>query len=165
MRPWLAVTPPLPGSMIPAGGQDWNQAQVVRGVDGDTVRLLRRRVTATEVERDDQGALVCTDYRVRVLEDDVAEFPGGLAGRLINLDTPELHSKDLAERAQARLAADDLAAWCQLVGDRLRVVVYDTGGGFDRMLVDLYWIDAAGDHHSATEHMLLGGWPPYVRGA
>lgn len=163
MRPWLAVGPPLPD--VPLGGQDWNQAAVVREVDGDTVRLLRRRVTFRVAgEPDDQGQLVCTDYLVRVLEDDLAEFPGGIAGRLVTLDTPELHAKDPAERAAAKEAAADLTHWCEMNAGELRCITYDTGGGFDRLLVDLYVLEADGTRYSASEWMLERGWPPYVRG-
>lgn len=164
MRPWLAVTPPLPAESIPLGGQDWNQADVLRQVDGDTVRLRRRRVVVVSEERDDQGPMTCTDYRVRVLEDDATDFLGGLAGRLTNLDTPELHSKDPAEREQARAAADDLWSWCVDHLDGLRCLSYDQGGGFDRLLVDLYVIGPDGTRSSASEWMLRRGWLPYVRG-
>lgn len=158
MRPWLAVAPPLDPAAIPLGGQDWNQAEVLREVDGDTERLLRRRVIVLSEERDDQGPLVCTDVRVRVLEDDVTDFPTGLAGRLVNLDTPEKKDEGYAE------ATRDLDAFNELAGDRLRVITYDQGGGFDRLLVDPYYLDAAGVRHTATEWMLRRGWPIYRKG-
>jgi hypothetical protein len=150
VRPWLAVTPLLPD--VPLAGQDWNQAEVLREVDGDTARLRRRRVVVRGEDRDDLGPLVLTDVRVRLLEDDA------LAGRLVNLDTPESHEPGYAA------ATADLAQYVTAAGDRLRCVTYDQGGGFDRLLVDLYFIDAAGRRVTASECMMVRGWLPYVRG-
>jgi endonuclease YncB( thermonuclease family) len=162
VRSWLAADPPLTDDAIPFGGTDHNQAEVLRGVDGDTVRLHRRRTVAELESSDDLGSLVYSNWRVRVAEDDVLDLPDGLAARLVNLDTPELRSKDPDERARAKVAAADLWAWCRHVGDRLRCITYDQGGGFDRLLVDLYWIGGDGVAQSATEHMLSLGWSPYL---
>lgn len=161
MRSWLAADPPLDDDAIPFGGTDWNQAAVARAVDGDTVRLHRRRVTAEQVSSDDVGALVCSDWRVRVVEDDVLELPGGIAARLVNLDTPERGQPGYRE------ATADLLEWCADHAGEVRCVTYDTGGGFDRLLVDLYVLADLyeGQRSSASEFMLRRGWAPYVEGA
>ena len=145
--------PHPPASDVPAGGTDWNRVAVARVVDGDTVRLHRQRATAELLHRDDLGLLTVSEWRLRVVEDD--DRVAGVAARLVNLDTPE--------RGQPghREAADDLAAWCAEHAGVIRCVTYDTGGGFDRLLVDLY-VMGAGGRESATEHMLRRGWAPYV---
>jgi endonuclease YncB( thermonuclease family) len=163
--PWLAVAPPVPDDAIPLGGRDWNRVRVVRDTDGDTVRILRERITARLVEDEESGDHGRRQrWQVDVDMDDVEEVPGGLAGRLISLDTPELHSKDPDERAHAREAADDMTMFVRLNAGRLRCVTYDQGGGFDRLLIDLYVLDDDGTRHTASEWMLGRGWLPYVRG-
>lgn len=158
MRAWLAVAPPLSDDQVPLRGRDWNQAEVIREVDGDTARLLRRRVDAVLEETTDLGPLVMRDWRVREVEDDVTDFPGGLPGRLVNLDTPESGQPGYRE------AAADLAHFCDMNAGDLRCITYDQGGGFDRLLIDLYVIEAGYGRYTATEWMLERGWPPYLKG-
>lgn len=167
MQPPTYVPPPLPEALIPLDGTDWNHVEVLRGVDGDTVRLLRAQLTWTLDEECEIGdTLRLTNWRLRVVQDDAAELPKGLAGRLVNLDTPELHSSDPDERRRAKVAAADLAAWVQSYRTQLRCITYDGGGGFDRLLVDLYVLADDGQTvlDSASQHMLRLGWLPYVRG-
>jgi endonuclease YncB( thermonuclease family) len=157
LPPWLAVAPPLPADLLPAGGTDWNQCAVARAVDGDTARVLRRRVTAKVAHHDDIGGLLLQEWAVHIVEDDGDDLPGGLAGRLITLDTPERGQDGYA------LARADLEAFVELAGGGLRCFTYDRGGGFDRLLIDLYYVRADGTRHTATEWMLARGWKPYVR--
>jgi hypothetical protein len=161
VRPWVSAGPPMPKGVVPLGGTDYNQAEVLRAVDGDSARLHRRRFTVEEVHSEDLGALISSEFRVRVWEDDVLELPDGAASRLVNLNTPELNSSDPAERERARKATADLAAFIDAAGDGLRCVTYDEGGGFDRLLVDLY-VDVEGGRATATEWMLSLGWSPYL---
>lgn len=165
--PPLYVPPPLPSELVPLDGTDWNHVDPVRGTDGDTVRIHRAQLTWTLDEECEIGdALRLEQWRLRVVRDDANELPGGLAGRLVTLDTPELHSKDPAERAEAKRAAAMVWGWVQEHRDRLRCITYDTGGGFDRLLVDLYVLaeDGLTVEDSASQFMLRNGWLPYVRG-
>ena len=162
----LTVTPLLPEESLVAQGTDWNLCELVRAVDGDTARIRRAQLTWRRTRDDEVGdSLRCERWIVDVIRDDVEELPDGLAGRLVNLDTPERGEPGYRE------AAADLAAWCARAGHRLRCITYDQGGGFDRMLVDLYVIgeDGFAIAETASQWMLTqgnggAGWPPYVRG-
>jgi endonuclease YncB( thermonuclease family) len=126
-------------------GTDWTVERVVRVVDGDTVRLVRSRTT-------DLGDL---ELIARDRHDD------GVSVRLVNLDTPERRAGQLEQWGRAR---DDLAFWlCDLPRTPpLRVITYP-GGGFDRLLGDIYVEGDIGN--TATQHMLRDrGWSPYMRG-
>lgn len=167
MEPPAYVPPPLPEALIPLDGTDWNRVVPVRDTDGDTVRIFREQLTWKMVDECAIGdSQRLEDWRLRRLRDDPVHLPSGVAGRLINLDTPELHSKVPAEREQARQAATQLWAWIVGQGDRLRCITYDSGGGFDRLLIDLYVLSADGTtvEDSASQFMLRQGWLPYVRG-
>lgn len=156
--PPLYVPPPLPPELVPLDGTDWNRCVPIRTVDGDTQRILRQQLTWTLVEECEIGdSLLLEEWKLRVVRDDETELDDGLAGRLVNLDTPE-RGQDGYLRAR-----DDLWLWVQLHRDRLRCVTYDAGGGFDRLLVDLYVLAEDGVHveDSATQHMLRCGWPIY----
>ena len=162
----LTVTPLLPEDSLAAGGTDWNRCVVQRTVDGDTVRLLRFQYEWKRTQdREIAGALRAERWWVDVVRDDETELPGGLAGRLVNLDTPERGDP------LYKVAASELADWCERAGDRLRCITYDQGGGFDRLLVDLYVLaeDGVTIAETATQWMLTAGrggegWAPYVRG-
>lgn len=125
--------------MTPPVGTDWAVERLVRIIDGDTVRIVRRR--STELD-----GLVLDVYDAG---------PDGVPIRLVNLDTPE---RGHADYQQARA---DLVNWLDDHPD-LRVRTYP-GGGFDRLLGDIY-VD--GDiSNTATQHMLRDrGWSPYIRG-
>lgn len=161
------VPPPLPAELIPLNGTDWNKVTPVRDTDGDTVRIRRAQLTWSLADECEIGdSLVMQDWRLRFVTDDPEELPNGIAARLVTLDTPELHSKDPAERELAQLAAQQLWGWVTAHADRLRCITYDSGGGFDRILVDLYVLAADGRtvEDSASQYMLRQGWAPYVRG-
>lgn len=126
-------------------GTDWQVERVVRVVDGDTVRLIRSRV----VNATDDFEVIFRDRR----ED-------GVSVRLVNLDTPERGQEGYTQ------AGLDLARWLSespLYYRRdLRVITYP-GGGFDRLLGDIYVEGRIGE--TATKHMIIDkGWPPYVKG-
>lgn len=126
-------------------GTEWQVERIVRVVDGDTVRLIRRRTT-------DLGDL---ELIARDRHDD------GVSVRLINLDTPERGRTGYAD------ALWDLHGWLTSVNadgtlPNLRVITYP-GGGFDRLLGDIYVEGDIGN--TASQHMLRDrGWAPYVRG-
>lgn len=125
-------------------GTDWAVARVVRVVDGDTVRLIRKRTTHLDgltLDVYDSG-------------DD------GVSVRLVNLDTPERGQDGYTE------AADDLRHWIGRwrsgLPAKFRVITYP-GGGFDRLLGDIYVEGDIGN--TATQWMLRDkGWKPYVKG-
>jgi len=159
--PPINVPPVLPAELLPLGGTDWNRVIPVRGVDGDTVRIRREQLAWTLLEECELGdTLVLQEWKLRVVADDPLEVPRGLAARLVNLDTPERGEPGYAE------AGADLWAWLMEWAQQLRCVTYDTGGGFDRVLVDIYVLAADGRTvaDSATQHMLREGWAPYVPG-
>ncbi len=155
----LTLAPLLPEESLSTGGADWNLCSIVRVVDGDTVRLYRSQLTwRRTVDEEVGGSLRRERWVVEVIRDDVDELPGGLAGRLVNLNTPERGKPGFAE------ATAELAGWCQRHAGRLRCITYDRGGGFDRLLTDVYVLaeDGATVADSASQHMLRAGWPPYV---
>lgn len=159
MEPPAYVPPPLPDELIPLDGTDWNRILPVRSTDGDTVRILREQLTWRLVEECELGDTQrLEDWRLRRLRDDPVELPSGLAGRVVNLDTPE--------RGQPRYreAGDQAWGWVLAHADRLRCITYDTGGGFDRILVDLYVLGPDGRtvQDSLSQYMLRQGWSPYV---
>lgn len=160
--PPLNVPPVLPADLVPLDGADWNRVVAVRDVDGDTVRILRQQLSWELVETCELGdSLRLTDWKLRVTEDDPDELAGGIAARLVNLDTPERGQPGYKE------AGRDLWGWVERNCERLRCVTYDTAGGFDRILVDLYVLAADGRtvEDSASQHMLRNGWMPYKRGS
>lgn len=130
---WLDTHPVKPA---PAG-TDWHIDRLVKVTDGDTVRVTRSRtldvIDGIEISAHDTH---------------------GVAIRLVNLDTPERGQPGYLE------ARGDLVAWLMLWGDALRVITYP-GGGFDRLLGDIY---VGNDpSHTATQYMLRDrGWPAYV---
>jgi endonuclease YncB( thermonuclease family) len=167
ITPPAIVPPPLPAELLPLGGTDWNKVDPVRDTDGDTVRIRRAQITWELAEECEVGdSLIMQNWRLRFITDDPEELPNGLAARLVTLDTPELHSKDPAEREQAQLAAHQLWGWITEHAEKLRCITYDTGGGFDRILVDLYVLaeDGRTFADSASQFMLRQGWAPYVKG-
>lgn len=127
-------------------GTHWTVDRVTKVVDGDTVRVHRSRKLAYL----DGIEILARD----ATPDGV--IPYGVPVRLVNLDTPE---RGEAGYEQAR---EDLREWLMENLPVLRVITYP-GGGFDRLLGDIY---VAGDiGNTATQHMLRDkGWPPYVRG-
>lgn len=105
--------------------------------DGDTCWPMRSRIDRLGDKR----------YRVADLEP--------VSVRLVWLDSPERGQPGWAQ------ARDDLTAWLDaaLAMGCLRVLIYDGGAGWDRLLGD--FINAAGE--SASVHMMTEkGWPPYV---
>ena len=160
--PPLNVPPTLPPNLLPLDGTDWNRVHAVRAVDGDTVRILRQQLSWDLRESCEIGdSLRMTHWELRVVEDDPEELAGGISARLVNLDTPE-RGQDGYD-----VAADDLWLWIERNCDRLRCITYDAGGGFDRVLIDLYVLaeDGRTVEDSASQHMLREGWSPYVKGA
>ncbi len=153
------VAPLLPEELLPVNGSDWNVCEPVRTTDGDTQRIIRAQVRWTlNTHSKVATGLIRESWSVEVIKDNKDHFPRGLAGRLINIDTPE-RGDDGYETASR-----DLEQFCAIYRDRLRCVVYDTGGGFDRLLIDLYVLDADGKTilTSASQHMLRLGWQPYL---
>jgi endonuclease YncB( thermonuclease family) len=119
-------------------GETWQVERVSRAVDGDTVRLVRRRVARL-------------DSLEQITRD---AHPDGASVRLVWLDTPERGHIDY------RKATADLTAWIADAQQRgpLTVICYDGGAGWDRLLGDL--LDA--DGRSASQHMMIEcGWPAY----
>lgn len=163
--PPINVPPPLAPALLPPDGTDWNRVIPVRGTDGDTVRIRRQQLEWKLLNTCEIGdSLQLTEWKLRVVEDDEEELPGGLAARLVNLDTPELRSSDPVERERAKRAAMQVWAWVLAHADELRCITYDKAGGFDRMLVDLYVLSADGRtvEDSASQYMLRQGWDPYL---
>lgn len=139
-------------------GTDWAVVDVSRVVDGDTVRLFRRRVLEGPWMRSSDGLRARQAF---CLEDDPEQVRDGVAVRLINLDTPERGEPGHRE------ARDDVATWLLAHDGRLRVETWP-GGGFDRLLGDIYMADDRGQ--TLSQHMLRDGnggqgWDPYVRGS
>lgn len=119
-------------------GTEWDVWEVVSVTDGDTVRLVRSR----EAQLGDDW------FRLT----DVASKPV----RLVWVNTPERGQPGYRE------AAADLESWLLSRSGDLRVVCYDGGAGWDRLLGDL--IDE--DGNSASQWLMVDrGWPPYVGGA
>jgi endonuclease YncB( thermonuclease family) len=138
-------------------GTDWQVTAVAKVTDGDTVRLFRRKVY-------EQGPYPSSDgMRARQIvyfEDDPEQSPNGVAIRLITLDTPERGQPGYAE------AREDVARWLLAHEGRLRVETWP-GGGFDRLLGDVY---VEGDRSNTLSQFMLRdanhglGWDPYVAG-
>jgi endonuclease YncB( thermonuclease family) len=117
-------------------GTEWQVEDYIRAVDGDTVRLVRRRTV-----------------RYDGLEQTTRDAdPAGVSIRLVWVDTPERGHVDY-KRATA-----DLKRWVMDREDAgLRVFCYESAG-WDRLLGDL--LDA--DGNSASQHLMIDkGWPPY----
>lgn len=159
--PPINVPPPLPPTLLPLNGTDWNRVIPVRGTDGDTVRIRRQQLEWELLTTCEVGdTLRMTEWKLRVVEDDEEELPNGVAGRLVNLDTPERGEPGYKEAAQT------VWAWVLAHADDLRCITYDGGGGFDRILIDLYVLSADGRtvEDSASQYMLRQGWAPYLAG-
>ena len=163
-RPAWVTVEPLLDAQLPLNGSDWNLVIPHRAVDGDTHRLWRTQVTwELESERRAMRGTLTAKWQVQVIYDDPAKVPDGESCRLINLDTPE--KKDTVPY---RLATAEAWAWITGHADRLRCVSYYTGGGFDRLLVDLYVLGLDGViEETLTDWMLRHGnngqgWAPYV---
>lgn len=118
-------------------GVEWQVEDYIRAVDGDTVRLIRRRV-----------------HRFDGLEQITRDAdPAGQSVRLVWVDTPERGQPGYAQ------ATADLEAWIDAAEARgpLRVVCYESAG-WDRVLGDL--LDS--DGRSASQWLMIErGWPPY----
>lgn len=129
-----------------AEGTHWTVERVTRVIDGDTVRIQRTR---------NLGYLDGIEIIARDATPD-GVTPYGVSVRLINLDTPERGQPGYDQ------AREDLRNWLLINLPLLRVITYP-GGGFDRLLGDIY---VAGDiGNTATQYMLRDRqWPPYVRG-
>lgn len=126
----------------PPPGTDWAITTITKVTDGDSLRCFRRRTTTLA-----DG-----------LQQDVYDT-SSVAIRLITLDTPE--------RGQAGYtdARDDVLWWLSKHPD-VRIETWQ-GGGFDRLLGDVY--DAADRTMTLSQWMLRygnngQGWLPYVRG-
>ncbi len=124
-------------------GTDWAVDAVARIVDGDTIRVVRSRVLG---QTDDQLVVARDRHR------------NGMAIRLVTLDTPERGEPGYVE------ARDDVARWLLEHAGRLRIETWP-GGGFDRLLGDVY---VAGDRADTLSQWMLRygngglGWDPYV---
>ena len=163
-RPAWAAVAPLLTADLPGNGSDWNLVTPHRAVDGDTHRLWRTQVSwQLDSERQGLPGLLTARWAVRVVYDDPEELPDGESCRLINLDTPEKK-----EGLPYRLATAEAWAWITGHADQLRCISYDTGGGFDRLLVNLYVLGPDGTiGDTLTDWMLKygnngRGWAPYV---
>jgi endonuclease YncB( thermonuclease family) len=123
-------------------GTEWVVDRVTSVTDGDTVRLVRCRVTELDGRR-----YLLSDW----------DIVNGVPIRLVWVDTPERGHHPGWENARA-----DLKTWISQHSpddDRpLRVICYESAG-WDRLLGDL--LDA--DGNSASQWMMIErGWPPYV---
>jgi hypothetical protein len=125
-------------------GTEWEVVSVAKITDGDTLRLIRRR-------------LIDVDGRHYWLTD---ADPSGEAIRLVWVDTPERGDHPGWDQAKV-----DLSRWIDAAGlphprtpGPLRVVCYESGG-WDRLMGDL--LDA--DGNSASQWLMTErGWPPYT---
>ena len=126
--------------MIP--GDDWKVDRIVRVIDGDSLRLVRRR---TGIAGDGLGL------------DIYDTNPDGAAVRLITVDTPERGEAGYQE------AATDVRIWLNThakLGFRIETW---PDGGFGRVLGDLYVTTDRGN--TLSQHLLRNcGWLPYVKG-
>lgn len=163
---WAAVAPLLPDGVLPLRGSDWNIITPHRAVDGDTHRLWRTQVTwELAHERKAVYGTITAEWRVQVVYDDPAALPDGVDCRLLNLDTPE------KGEVGYKLATAEAWAWIVSHIDRLRCIGYDQGGGFDRVLVDLYVLGGDGRIEETLSGWMLRygnngkGWAPYVPAA
>lgn len=148
-RPEL-TSPAVHWPAIP--GTDWEITQLVKVTDGDTIRAFRRRVLHDETVRAADGLAF---RQLDEIHDDPAQLPIGVALRLVILNTPERGTHGYAE------ARADLAGW--IVTHHLHgLLCCETwpGGGFDRILADLY-CPGCGRNETASQAMLRLGWDPY----
>lgn len=119
-------------------GTEWDVDEVAKVTDGDTVRLVRSRITNIDGH----------EYLIADAN------PAGISIRLVWVDTPERRKPGWDD------ARDDLRDWID-THRPLRVICYDSAG-WDRLLGDL--IDA--DGNSASQWLMAErDWPAYVRGA
>lgn len=148
------------GVAPPDTGVDWI-VESYHPTDGDTVRCHLYRSAVYTEERVASGLLCTVHAHYRTDPDVWGEYGEPL--RVINLDTPELHSHDPNERAAAQRASADTEQWLaeHMTGPGVGVTVWP-GGGFDRSLADFYSLADRGD--TLTQWMLGRGWLPYVRG-
>jgi hypothetical protein len=161
---WATVAPLIPDEQLhDTQGADWNLITPHRAVDGDTIRAWRTQVSwQLESEQRTPANSLTAKWIVRVVFDDPEELDDGEDLRLVNLDTPEKK-----EREPYRLATAEAWAWVTSHADRLRCITYP-GGGFDRLLVDLYVLGPDGTiEETLTDWMLKfgnngRGWNPYV---
>jgi endonuclease YncB( thermonuclease family) len=115
--------------------------KIVKVTDGDTIRAV--------LCSDEMVVSITKTMRVRT-----RDAVKGEPLRLIIVNTPERGQPGYAE------ATADLKAWLQEHEGRLRCTTYESAG-WDRTLADLY---VEGDRgNTATQHLLLLGWPAYVR--
>lgn len=133
-------------------GVDWEITRLVKVTDGDTVRALRRRSVYTFTGAIAEGIGYRRSFEVF---DDPMQEPLGVALRLITLNTPERGRPGFFE------ALADLAYWlgAHVADGCLRCETWP-GGGFDRLLADLYCANDRAD--TASAHMLRRGWEPYL---
>jgi endonuclease YncB( thermonuclease family) len=124
-------------------GTDWAIDAVPRIVDGDTIRVIRSRIVG---QTDDQLIVARDRHR------------NGMAIRLVTLDTPERGEPCYTD------ARDDVARWLLEHAGRLRIETWP-GGGFDRLLGDVY---VAGDRADTLSQWMLRygnrgqGWDAYT---
>lgn len=124
--------------------------------DGDTIRAFLSDQRPTRFERI-PGGWTRTIAEQWALDRFI--WPRGRALRLVTLNTPEIHAKDPAVRAQAQRAKADLTEWLDYNRGALRVVTWEIEGNFDRLLADIY---VAGRRDlTASQYMLSRGWEPY----
>lgn len=136
-------------------GTDW----AINGftvTDGDTIRAFLDTERQIEPETELGDLLLSRVERARTNR---AVRPRGVGLRLITVNTPEL-SGPRADPVRARAAMADLSAWLDR-WKRLRCETWP-GGGFERLLADVY-VDGRRDL-TASEHLLQLGWPPFLGG-
>ncbi len=124
-------------------GTDWAIDHVVSVTDGDTIRVIRSQV----VGHTDDLVIAARDRR-----------RNGVAIRLVTLDTPERGEPGYTD------AGDDVAVWLLAHQGRLRIETWP-GGGFDRLLGDVY---VTGDRANTLSQWMLRhgrrglGWDAYL---
>lgn len=125
--------------------------------DGDTIRAFLADDRPFRFERIPGGWTRTITEQWKL---DPVVWPRGRALRLVTLNTPEIHAKDPAVRAQAQRAKADLQNWLETYDSSgLRVVTWEIEGNFDRLLADIY---VAGRRDlTASQYMLSRGWEPY----
>lgn len=112
------------------------QCNVVRVVDGDTVRARLRHVSPV------------TPGFTQTVE---SAAPAGLALRLVTVDTPERGEVGWSD------ARGDLLCWCDAGPVEVETYYPDN---FGRLLADLYRAGDRGD--TASQFLLRAGWEPYT---